>query len=181
MVTVVKDLWKTVLVLSKGCSTSWSHRRYENDEFQKSLEAEPREPREMVPKRYRGNPQSPAEELRTATLTLCTAAFEQCRREVEDEGDLDPPQETPSPQVVVEAFVASPYRCRWASNRRDQSKWLALGIFTATKDSILGTVKRRAELVLLTEGKTSPQIRDEEVASSRLWRLSAVVLGKHGW
>lgn len=63
------------------------------DELQKSLEAEPREPGEIVPKRYRGKPQSPAEELLTATLNLCAGAFEQCRREVEDEGDLDPPQE----------------------------------------------------------------------------------------
>ena len=46
-------------------------------ELQKSSEAEPREPREMVPKRYRGNPQCPAEEFLTATLNLCTGASEQ--------------------------------------------------------------------------------------------------------
>ena len=50
----------------------------------------------------------------------------------------------------------------------------------ATEDSVLGTVKRRAELVLLTEGKTSPPFREGGVASRRLWRLSAKVLGKHG-
>ena len=82
----------------------WRYQKFH--ERQKNLEAEPREPREMAPKRYRGNPQSPAEELFPATLNLCTGAVEQCRREVEDEGDLNPPQETPSPQAVVETFVA---------------------------------------------------------------------------
>ena len=58
--------------------------------------------------------------------------------------------------------------------------WCAPGIFTGPKDSILGTVKQRAELVLLTEGKTSPLFRDGRVASRRLWRLGAKVLGKLG-
>ena len=44
----------------------------------------------------------------------------------------------------------------------------------------LRTGKRRAELVLLTESKTSPLFRDGGLASRRLWRLSAKVLGKLG-
>ena len=46
----------------------------------------------------------------------------------------------------------------------------------ATEDSILETVERRAELVLLTEGKTSPPFRDQGVANRRLWRRGAKVL-----
>ena len=72
-------------------------------------------------RRFRkGSPQNPAKELLTATLSRCTCAFEHCRREVEDEGDLDPPQKTPAPQVVVEPVVAllvysllESYKVRW--------------------------------------------------------------------
>ena len=38
----------------------------------------------------------------------------------------------------------------------------------ATEESILEIVERRAELVLLTEGKTSPTFRDQGVANRRL-------------
>lgn len=47
-----------------------------------------------MPKRHRGKTQSAAEELLIATLDLWTTALEQCRREVEDEGDLDPPEKS---------------------------------------------------------------------------------------
>ena len=50
----------------------------------------------------------------------------------------------------------------------------------ATEDSILGTVKQHADLVLLTEGKTCPLLRDGGVASRRLWRLTAKALVKRG-
>jgi len=62
------------------------------DELQKELEAEEREPGEAVPKRYRGKPTSPAEECLNATLDYWASTLQQCRREVEDEGDLEPPE-----------------------------------------------------------------------------------------
>ena len=55
---------------------------------------------------------------------------------------------------------------------------LLLASSPATEDSILGIMKRRAELVLLKEPQTSPLCRDGEVASRLLWRLTAKVLGK---
>jgi hypothetical protein len=64
------------------------------DELEVEVEKEEREPGEPVPKRHRGKTQSPAEELLSATLDFWTSALEQCRREVEDEGDLDPPEES---------------------------------------------------------------------------------------
>eukprot|EP00927_Polykrikos_kofoidii_P070848 TRINITY_DN67226_c0_g1_i1.p1 TRINITY_DN67226_c0_g1~~TRINITY_DN67226_c0_g1_i1.p1 ORF type:complete len:2004 (-),score=394.10 TRINITY_DN67226_c0_g1_i1:98-6109(-) len=63
------------------------------DAMQKELEEEKREPGESVPMRYRGKATSPAEEYLTATLDLWTGTLEQCRREEEDEGDLEPPDE----------------------------------------------------------------------------------------
>jgi len=62
------------------------------DELQRELEQEKREPGEAVPKRHRGKGQSPAEDLLSTTLDLWTTAFQQCRREVEDECDLEPPE-----------------------------------------------------------------------------------------
>merc|ERR1712232_445028 len=62
-------------------------------ELQREHEAEKREPGEQVPVKYRGKAQSPAEELITAVLDLWTSTLEQCRREADDEGDLEPPEE----------------------------------------------------------------------------------------
>jgi len=62
------------------------------DELELEVLKEEREPGEPVPKRHRGKMQSPAEDLLTAILDLWTSTIEQCRREVEDEGDLDPPE-----------------------------------------------------------------------------------------
>jgi len=62
------------------------------DELQKEVEAEKREPGESVPKRHRGKGQSPAEEMLSATLDVWATTFQQCRKEVEDEGDLEPPE-----------------------------------------------------------------------------------------
>jgi len=62
------------------------------DELQREVEAEKREPGEAVPKRHRGKGQSPAEELLGSTLDVWATTFQQCRREVEDEGDLEPPE-----------------------------------------------------------------------------------------
>ena len=180
LVAAVKGLGKIALVLSKGCSTSWSHSlekfgATKIDELQKSLEVEPRDPREMVPKRYRGNPQSPAEELLTATLNLCTGAFEQCRRGVgprrfeSASGDAI----TPSGR---RSFRGSPRLLLLESTQGTDGhqiveisqSGLLLASSLATEDSILGTVKRRAELVFLMEDRTSPLFRDGEVASRRL-------------
>merc|ERR1712232_1097767 len=61
-------------------------------ELQREHEAEKREPGEQVPVKYRGKAQSPAEELITAVLDLWTSTLEQCRREADDEGDLEPPE-----------------------------------------------------------------------------------------
>ena len=96
--------------------------------------------------------------------------------EVADKGDLNPPQETLSPHVVVEAFVALlDYSLLESIQGADghqiveiSQSGLLLASSLATEDSILGTVKRRAELVLLTEDRTSPLFRDGEVASRRL-------------
>ncbi|CAE8630113.1 unnamed protein product, partial [Polarella glacialis] len=63
------------------------------DELQLEDEKEEREPGEAPPKRHRGKGQSPAEELLSATLDFWATSFQQCRREVEDEGDLEPPEE----------------------------------------------------------------------------------------
>lgn len=63
------------------------------DVLQKEVEEEKREPGEAAPKRHRGKGQSPAEEFLLATLDLWATTLQQCRREVEDEGDLDPPED----------------------------------------------------------------------------------------
>jgi len=70
------------------------------DDLQKADEAEKREPGEAPPKRHRGKGQSPAEELLNATLDYWASTVQQCRKEVEDEGDLDPPTGT-----ELKAFV----------------------------------------------------------------------------
>jgi len=62
------------------------------DALTKELAEEEREPGEPVPIRYRGKASSPAEELITAVLDFWASTLEQCRREVEDEGDLEPPE-----------------------------------------------------------------------------------------
>mmetsp|Transcript_67517 Transcript_67517/g.162040 ORF Transcript_67517/g.162040 Transcript_67517/m.162040 type:complete len:1938 (+) Transcript_67517:91-5904(+) len=63
------------------------------DELQEELLAEERAPGVAAPVVHRGKAQSAAEELLTATMDFWTATLEQCRREVEDEGDLDPAEE----------------------------------------------------------------------------------------
>jgi len=70
------------------------------DALQKEDDAQEREPGEAPLKRHRGKGQSPAEELLTATLDFWASTLQQCRREVEDEGDLDPPE---APELT--AFV----------------------------------------------------------------------------
>eukprot|EP00929_Paragymnodinium_shiwhaense_P064792 TRINITY_DN32504_c0_g1_i1.p1 TRINITY_DN32504_c0_g1~~TRINITY_DN32504_c0_g1_i1.p1 ORF type:complete len:1977 (+),score=460.55 TRINITY_DN32504_c0_g1_i1:60-5990(+) len=62
------------------------------DEMQKQVEAEKREPGEPVPVKHRGKTDSPAEVFLTACLDMWTSTLEQCRKEAEDEGDLDPPE-----------------------------------------------------------------------------------------
>jgi len=62
------------------------------DELQAEVEAEEREPGEAMPVRHRGKGQSPAEELLGGALDLWAATLQQCRREVDDEGDLEPPE-----------------------------------------------------------------------------------------
>jgi len=72
------------------------------DELQKELEEEPREPGDAVPKRYRGKGGSAAEELLAATLDLWATSIQFCRREVEEEGDLEPPE-----SQELQAFIQS--------------------------------------------------------------------------
>jgi len=63
------------------------------DGLQREVEAEEREPGEAPPKRHRGKGQSPAEELLLATLDFWATTLQQSRKEVEYEGDLEPPEE----------------------------------------------------------------------------------------
>ncbi|CAK9007636.1 unnamed protein product [Durusdinium trenchii] len=62
------------------------------DQLQEEVEKEEREPGQTAPKMHRGKGSSPAEELLTSTLDFWATALQQCRREIEDEGDLEPPE-----------------------------------------------------------------------------------------
>jgi len=63
------------------------------DALQEEDEKEEREPGVAPPKRHRGKGSSPAEELLSAVLDFWATALQQCQKEVEDEGDLEPPEE----------------------------------------------------------------------------------------
>lgn len=62
------------------------------DQLQEEDDKEEREPGQVPLKRHRGKGSSPAEEFLTATMDFWATALQQCRREVEDEGDLEPPE-----------------------------------------------------------------------------------------
>lgn len=62
------------------------------DGLQQEDEKEEQEPGQAPPKRHRGKGQSPAEELLAAVLDFWATSLQQCCREVEDEGDLEPPE-----------------------------------------------------------------------------------------
>ena len=62
------------------------------DQLQREVEEEEREPGQVPPKIHRGKGSSPAEELLSSTLDFWATALQQCRREIEDEGDLEPPE-----------------------------------------------------------------------------------------
>lgn len=62
------------------------------DQLQQEVEQEEREPGQAPPKIHRGKGSSPAEELLSSTLDFWATALQQCRREIEDEGDLEPPE-----------------------------------------------------------------------------------------
>lgn len=74
------------------------------DELEREVEKEEREPGEPIPKRHRGKMQSAAEDLLSATLDYWTSTFEQCRKEVEDDGDLDPPEQEELSDFMRAAF-----------------------------------------------------------------------------
>jgi len=86
--TLATRLWEPLSEAARLHATAAAH----VDALQQQDQAEEREPGEAAPKRHRGKGQSPAEELLTATLDLWASTLQQCRREVEDDGDLEPPQ-----------------------------------------------------------------------------------------
>ena len=148
----------------------WRHKNWwTSEEFGSRTEGPEGDGAEEVP----GNPQSPAEELLTATLNLFTGAFEQCRRGVGRRRFASADAITPSAR---RSFRGSPRLPLLESIQgadghqivEISQSGLLLASSLATDDSILGTVKRRAELVLLTEDRTSPLFRDGEVARRRL-------------
>jgi len=88
-VTSASRLWAPLMEVAQLHAANAAH----VDELQREVEAEEREPGEAVPRKHRGKAQSPAEELLCATLDFWASTLEQCRREVEDEGDLEPPEQ----------------------------------------------------------------------------------------
>eukprot|EP00931_Biecheleriopsis_adriatica_P055003 TRINITY_DN32433_c0_g1_i1.p1 TRINITY_DN32433_c0_g1~~TRINITY_DN32433_c0_g1_i1.p1 ORF type:complete len:1965 (-),score=463.32 TRINITY_DN32433_c0_g1_i1:238-5751(-) len=87
-VTAATRLWPTLPDAEKLYKIAATH----VDDLQKEDEKEEREPGVAPPKRHRGKGSSPAEELLSATLDFWATCLQQCRREVKDENDLEPPE-----------------------------------------------------------------------------------------
>lgn len=70
--------------------------------------------------KHRGRAQSPAEELLSATLDFWASTLEQCRKEINDEGDLEPPENelTAFMQASVAEFHACSFSFRLAVIRQ---------------------------------------------------------------